>query len=49
MYYENEVLAYIVNESKLDSPSSSRYDMLNLTFDGNRVFFTLNLQVRYKK
>lgn len=51
IYYRREVLKYLMNETKLDSPSSSRYHMLQLysqPFD-DKIYFTLNLQVRYKK
>ena len=51
IYYKNEVLKYLIKETKLDSPSSSRYHMLELyksELDG-KIYFTLNLQVRYKK
>lgn len=49
IYYGNEVRKYLVNESKLDSSSSTRYNMLELFEEGGEVFFTLNLQIRYKK
>lgn len=51
IYYRKEVLKYLMNQTKLDSPSSSRYHMLHLyklPLD-NKIYFTLNLQVRYKK
>ncbi|MGP1494520.1 MAG: HpaII family restriction endonuclease [Streptobacillus sp.] len=48
VYYENEVKEFLINETKLDSPSSSRYDMLHLRKENGKVYFTLNLQVRYK-
>ena len=49
LYFPEEVKKFLVTETKLDSPSSSRYDMLNLKEEQGEVFFTLNLQVRYKK
>jgi len=49
VYYENEVGHYLINESKLDSPSSTRYHMLELQQEEDDIFFTLNLQIRYKK
>jgi len=51
IYYRNEVVKYLINETKLDSPSSSRYKMLDLfkIEPENKIYFTLNLQVRYKK
>lgn len=51
IYYRNEVVKYLIEETKLDSPSSSRYNMLHLyknPFD-NKIFFTLNLQIRYRR
>ena len=50
--YHSEIVAeYLIQETKLETPSTSRYHMLELTRDEltNKVFFTLNLQVRYKK
>lgn len=49
VYYENGLKEFLIlNETKLDSPSSSRYDMLHLRKENEEVYFTLNLQVRYK-
>lgn len=51
VYYRNEVIKYLMKETKLDSPSSSRYNMLHLYKNpiDNKIYFTLNLQIRYKK
>lgn len=51
IYYRNEVVKYLMNETKLDSPSSSRYNMLHLYQlpDDENIYFTFNLQIRYKK
>lgn len=51
IYYRNEVIKYLMNETKLDSPSASRYHMLELYQlpADNKIYFTLNLQIRYKK
>lgn len=51
IYYRREVLKYLMNETKLDSPSSSRYHMLQLYRypSDDKIYFTLNLQIRYKK
>lgn len=49
VYYKEEVQKYLINESKLDSPSSTRYKMLDLFEENNNIYFTLNLQIRYKK
>ncbi len=51
IYFREEVINYLINETKLDSPSSTRYNMLNLCLDpvNQKCYFTLNLQIRYKK
>jgi hypothetical protein len=48
VYYKEEVQKYLISESKLDSPSSKRYKMLDLFEENGNIFFTLNLQIRYK-
>ena len=49
VYYKEEVQKYLISESKLDSPSSKRYKMLDLFEEKKETFFfTLNLQIRYK-
>ena len=47
-YYKKEVVDYLMKETKLDTPSSKRYDMLNLIKENGEIIFTLNLQIRYK-
>lgn len=50
VYYKKEVLNYIIEETKLDTPSTTRYSQLELIKVGDKKHeFTLNLQVRYKK
>lgn len=49
VYYRKEVLNYIIEETKLDTPSTTRYHQLELSRKGDKHQFTLNLQVRYKK
>ena len=51
IYYRNEVVKYLMKETKIDSPSSSRYHMLELYQIPNdtKIYFKLNLQIRYKK
>lgn len=49
VYYKEELGLYLIDNTKLESPSSNRYNMLNLYFDDNKTYFTLNLQVRYRK
>ena len=48
MYYPQEVNKYLINQSKLDSPSTHRYHMLEIFEENGEFYFTLNLQVRYK-
>jgi len=50
VYYRNEVVKYLIKETKLDSPSSTRYNMLHLWKNNDgKIYFTLNLQIRYRK
>lgn len=49
IYFQQEVLKYLMEETKLDTPSSTRYKMLQLFEKDGKIFFTLNLQIRYKK
>lgn len=48
VYHEDEVEKYLINNTKLDSPSSTRYKMLELFEENNEIYFTLNLQIRFK-
>ena len=49
LYYENELNEYLINNTKLDTPSTSRYHMLELKKEeNNMISFTLNLQIRFK-
>lgn len=47
IYHSKHLKEYLVNRTKLDTPSSSRYNMVNLYKENDKVYFTLNLQVRY--
>ena len=49
IYYENAVRKYLINNTQLDSPSSSRYHMLEIFKEKGEYYFTLNLQVRYTR
>lgn len=49
IYHKSVVDEYLINSVKLDSPSSTRYKMLELYEEDNEMFFTLNLQIRYIK
>lgn len=44
-----ELKNYLLKEVNLDSPSTTRYKMLELYSKNNEIFFTLNLQIRFKK
>ena len=48
VYFAENVRKYLIENTKLDSPSSSRYNMLNLYVEDGRIYFTLNLQIRYE-
>lgn len=50
IYFINELNDYFLNNLKLDSPSSTRYHMLELKQcpTTNEIYFTLNLQIRFK-
>ena len=48
IYFKNIVDKYLIENIKLDSPSSSRYKMFEVYKEGGRYYFKLNLQVRFK-
>jgi DNA (cytosine-5)-methyltransferase 1 len=48
VYYSEYLRKYIIENTKLDSPSTKRYNMLNIYEENGEYYFTLNLQVRYK-
>ncbi len=47
VYHKQEVENYLIQNAKLDSPSSTRYKMLELYEENNNIYFTLNLQIRF--
>lgn len=49
IYFRQNVINYLIEETKLDSPSSKRYHMMKLYVENDRIYFKLNLQIRYKK
>lgn len=49
IYFRQHVVNYLIEETKLDSPSSSRYHMLELYVENGKIYFKLNLQIRYKR
>ena len=48
VYYQETIRKYLLKNLKLDSPSSSRYHMLELSKENEKISFTLNLQIRFK-
>lgn len=48
-YYSDEVRKYLINNTKLDTPSTSRYRQVEFYNRDGNDYFTLNLQVRYKQ
>lgn len=48
IYFKKNVDKYLLNNIKLDSPSSGRYKMFEIYKEHNRYFFKLNLQIRFK-
>lgn len=48
IYYPQELQNYLFQNIKLDSPSSTRYHMLEVYQENNQIFCTLNLQLRFK-
>jgi len=48
IYYENIVNKYLIDNIKLDSPSSTRYKMFEIFKENNKYYFKLNLQIRFK-
>ncbi len=48
IYFKNLVDRYLIDNIKLDSPSSTRYKMFKIYKENNKYYFKLNLQVRFK-
>ena len=48
IYFKNIVDKYLIDNIKLDSPSSTRYRMFNIYKENGKYFFKLNLQIRFK-
>lgn len=49
IYHRNEFEEYLINNTKLETASSSRHDFGNLYEENDELFFKLNLQVRFIK
>jgi hypothetical protein len=48
IYFKNIVDKYLLDNIKLDSPSSTRYKMFDIYKENGKYFFKLNLQIRFK-
>lgn len=48
IYFKNIVNKYLIDNIKLDSPSSTRYKMFDIYKEDNKYFLKLNLQIRFK-
>jgi DNA (cytosine-5)-methyltransferase 1 len=48
VYFKEIVDKYLINNIKLDSPSSKRYKMFEIYQENGRYYFKLNLQIRFK-
>jgi hypothetical protein len=48
IYFKSIVDKYLIDNIKLDSPSSNRYKMFEIYKENNKYYFKLNLQVRFK-
>jgi len=48
IYFKSVVDKYLINNIKLDSPSSTRYKMFEIYKKYDRYYFKLNLQIRFK-
>jgi len=48
IYFKEMVDKYLIENIKLESPSSSRYRMFEIYKENDRYFFKLNLQIRFK-
>ena len=48
IYFKSIVDKYLIDNIKLESPSSTRYKMFKIYKENNRYYFKLNLQIRFK-
>ena len=48
IYFKNIVDKYLIDNIKLDSPSSTRYKIFEIYKENNKYYFKLNLQIRFK-
>lgn len=47
IYYRNYLVKYLIKNTRLDSPSSTRYKMLDIYKENGQTYFNLNLQIRF--
>lgn len=47
IYYKEYLVKYLIKNTKLESPSSSRYKMFDIYLDKGEEYFNLNLQIRF--
>ncbi len=48
IYFKDIVDKYLIDNIKLESPSSSRYKMFEIYKENGKYYFKLNLQIRFK-
>lgn len=48
IYFKSMVDKYLIDNIKLETPSSTRYKMFEIYKENNKYYFKLNLQVRFK-
>lgn len=48
IYFKTIVDKYLIENIKLESPSSTRYKMFEIYKENNKYYFKLNLQIRFK-
>ncbi len=49
IYYKEYLVKYLIKNTKLESPSSTRYKMFDIYSEGENSYFNLNLQIRFIK
>ncbi len=48
IYNRNEFQTYLLDNTRLDTPSTTRYEYAKVYSEGNSQFIKLNLQIRFK-
>lgn len=49
IYYKEYLVRYLIRNTKLESPSSTRYKMFDIYDEDGEKYFNLNLQIRFLK